>query len=117
MKEGDFEKVGGGQRVKKESADEKAADVRYVGSVLPMLDGQYKYDVHADFDLLLYTDVSTRKPNQEEYRAGQRDDVTEYMIQVVPGGDRHAGVRIAPMLKKSKLPNNLRVLFEEIENG
>jgi len=76
------EKVGG-DRVRKESADNAGKGVEYEGDVLPMVRGRFRRRVASQFDAMLYTEVQFR-PIQG---AGL---VPRFMLQVRPNPERHS---------------------------
>ena len=102
-KEGQYVKLGPGQKEKQDSSDERAQGIEYEGVVLPMLEGRYRRKLAADVDVVVYCDIEVKK----NLRTGI--DEVSYFIQAAPNKDRHAKVRGAPVMQR-RFPNNMKVL-------
>jgi len=113
-KDGNIVSLGHGMKEKQESADQKAAGIEYEGQVLPMVEGSYRRKLAADVDVVVYCDLVSNK--QINKKTKKPEEVTEYMIQVVPNKDRHSKIRIAPTLEGQMIPNRMPDLWRAIED-
>lgn len=109
-KEGQYVKIGQGQKEKQESADEKAQGIEYEGVVLPMLEGRYRRKLAADVDVVVYCDLEVKKNLRTQV------DEVSYFIQAAPNKDRHAKVRGSPVLR-GRFPNNMQALIAAMEEA
>lgn len=106
-----------GPKIKTVAADEKAQGIEYEGMVLPQIEGGYRRKLAADVSIVVYHDVVTRNPTKEEYAAGQRGKVTEFVMQVRPNEERHAKLRLARALPMEYLPNDATALVVALKEA
>jgi len=111
VKEGELQSVGGGQKQKERSADEKARGVEYEGNVLPMIEGKYRRKIAGDMSMVLYCDIETSKDRRT------KEERVEYVVQAYANADKHAKIRSAPALQGWRGPNNFTALIAAMEEA
>jgi hypothetical protein len=89
--------------------EKRARDIEYSGSVLPMIEGGYRMKIASDFDAVFFTLLR----QTSEMRLGKRiESAPEYLVQVVPNAERHAGSAfgLAPVARE--LPNDYLTILK-----
>lgn len=96
---------------KNPTAEGKAKGVSYFGDVLPTIEGSYRQDIAGEFDMVGFTTIRHRS---EQVRPGKFERKTNYLVQLRPDSERHAGVRLAPALEEKEFPNSLPVILQAV---
>lgn len=97
----------------KKSSDNRAEDVEFMGSVLPMIEGGYRREIAGEFDVVGFSSVKHRL----ERVGNKMEQVARYMIQLNADPERHAKAAIIPRLDAAEIGNSMVEFFEVIEKA
>lgn len=103
-------KQGGGT---KESSDNRAHGVEFLGEALPMIEGAYRREIAGEFDIVGFTMLT----NELKKIGAKMERVTDFVVQLNADPERHAKAAIIPRLAQKEIPNNLPALFRMIEEA
>jgi hypothetical protein len=91
------------------TAEKEAKGVTYYGDVMPSLEGSYRQEIAADFDIVGYTSIN----HTTSVVSGKMQKETKFLVQLAPDKDRHAKVRLVHGIDK-EMPNNLPAILRAI---
>lgn len=97
----------------KESQDNRAQGVEFMGEVLPMIEGGYRREIAGEFDVVGFTSVK----HELMKVGGKMERVANFVCQLNADPERHAKAAIVPRLAQAEIPNNLPALFRVIEEA
>lgn len=97
----------------KETADAKGKGVEFYGDSLPMIEGGYRREIAAEFDIVGYNSVQHTVGRDN----GKMVRQVEYVVQLTPDNERHAKVRLSPALTEKTFPNNLKAILEAVHKS
>lgn len=96
------------------TAEKEAKGITYFGDVMPSLEGSYRQEIAAEFDIVGYTTVKHSTEQIREVGKPMRmERRTQYLVQLTPDNERHAKVRLARGLEK-EMENNLPALLRAV---
>jgi len=97
----------------KATAEGQAKGIGFLGEVLPMIEGAYRRDIAAEFDIVGFTSLA-----YENVRDGKKlVREAKFVVQLNADPARHAKVAIVPRLKEKTIPNSMVDLFRVIEEA
>lgn len=103
-------KQGGGT---KESSDNRAKNVSFMGEVLPMVEGSYRQEMMGEFDIVGFTHVK-----HDLVREGAKMvKKMRYVVQLDADNERHAKAALLPRGTGAEIDNNMKALFDLIEEA
>jgi hypothetical protein len=101
----------------KKSADKKAQGIEYEGSVLPLVQGGYRYKFAGDFDMVFFSDVQIKN---EQIREGTKlviRPTVSYLLQTQPDAERHAGGTLASYFQEKFIANDFGAVLAAVRRG
>lgn len=91
--------------------EEGRQGIQFHGTSLPMLQGSVKYDITAEFQVVLHTRIE-RNFNQKLKRQEE-----SYVVEVRANAERHNKIALAPALQERTLPNDFGSVMDAIEEA
>lgn len=105
------------RKVQKPSGDQRAADIEYGGSVLPMLQGNFRTKVASTADIVVFADIQHRFPiDAHGKRIVGKEKRPYYVLQVQPDEDRHTKIP-GPMPEEKYIDNSWKSLKRLLSSG
>jgi extradiol dioxygenase family protein len=107
--------AGGGT---KESSDNRAQGVEFFGDALPMIEGRYRREIAAEFDILGKSVVMHGLEDYVKPEGGKaKRQATQYVVQLGADPEFHAKAAIIPKLDVKHVPNTMPAIFKVIEEA
>lgn len=97
----------------KATAESQARGVEFMGDVLPMIEGGYRREIAAEFDVVGFSSL-----RHESVRVGNKMvRESKYVVQLNADPERHAKAAIVPRLENAEISNSLVDLFRVISEA
>jgi len=97
----------------KATTEAVAKGIEFMGEALPMIEGGYRREIAAEFDIVGFTSLV-----YDNVRVGGKlVREANFVVQLNADPARHAKVAIVPRLKEKTVPNSMVDLFRVIEEA
>jgi len=97
----------------KATTEAQAKGISFLGESLPMIEGGYRREIAAEFDIVGFTSLQ-----YEHVRVGSKlVREAHFVVQVSADPDNHAGIAVIPRLDEKTIPNSMVDLFRVIEEA
>ena len=95
----------------KESADNKAQGIEFMGDVHPMIEGRYRREIAAEFDIVGFNSVKYEMTKVGNVMSRE----AKYVVQLNADPERHAKAAVVPRLKEKEVANSMVEIFRVIK--
>lgn len=99
----------------KQTPEGKAKGVSFLGDIMAAVDGGYRQEIAAEFDIVGFTQLKYALVKDEKTKRMERQ--ASYVIQINADPERHAKVALVPRIDAMEIPNSIPKLMELIEEA